>query len=33
MDMGHLNSLLMEEGSGLLIPKGIVKVKTDVSSV
>jgi hypothetical protein len=30
---GALDSLLMEEGSGLLIPKGIVKVKTDISSV
>lgn len=27
------DSLLMEEGSGLLIPKGIVKVKTEVTSV
>ena len=25
--------LLIEEGSGLLIPKGIVKVKTEVASV
>ena len=25
--------LLIEEGSGLLIPKGIVEVKTEVSSV
>jgi len=30
MDVGALDSLLMEEGSGLLIPKGIVKVKIDV---
>ena len=31
MDAGAFDSLLMEEGSGLLIPKGIVKVKTEVS--
>ena len=28
---GH-DLLLIEEGSGLLIPKGIVEVKTEVSS-
>ena len=28
---GALDSLLIEEGRGLLIPKGIVKVKTEVS--
>ena len=28
---GH-DLLLMEEGSGLLIPKGIVEVKTEASS-
>ena len=28
---GAFDSLLIEEGSGLLIPKGIVKVKTDVN--
>jgi hypothetical protein len=33
MNVGALDSLLMEEGSGLLIPKGIVEVKTDISSV
>jgi hypothetical protein len=33
MDAGAFDSLLMEEGSGLLIPKGIVKVKIDVTSI
>jgi hypothetical protein len=33
MDVGAFDSLLIEEGSGLLIPKGIVKVKTDITSI
>jgi hypothetical protein len=33
MDVGAFDLLLIEEGSGLLIPKGIVKVKTDITSI